>query len=89
MTPKYFASKQPMGSIFSKYEYELVARNIMTILSRTGNEWRELSLDEYKKERVKDGNFPESEYSYFKKVLPYTLHPDFAQEFSKRWIINK
>jgi hypothetical protein len=89
MTPKHFASKDPMGSIFSKYEYELVARNIMIILSRTKDEWRELSWDEYKEERLKDGNFSDSECSYFKQVLPYTLNLEVAQQFSKSWIINK
>jgi len=31
--------------------------NILVILKRTGDQWRDLSLEEYAKERAKDGGY--------------------------------
>ena len=68
------------NSIFRNTESEIIFANCMTILSRTGDEWRKLTWEEYKEERLKDGNFSEYEKSYFEKVLPYTLSNTLAQE---------
>lgn len=43
MKPKKFAEIRPMESVFQKREHEVIAQNIMVILGRTGNEWRELT----------------------------------------------
>jgi hypothetical protein len=59
----------PISSIFRKTEYEIIAKNIMVILYRTGNVFRPLNWQEYKKERLKDGEFTESEKYYFDAVL--------------------
>ena len=69
-TPKDFIGV-PMKSVLRKYEAEIVARNIMIILERTGNIFRGIEWNEYEKERKKDGNFTSTEAFYFNQVLPY------------------
>lgn len=75
----------PYSSIICKAEAEVIAVNIMVILKRTGNIFRELSWDEYKKERLKDGEFTEYEREYFDKVIDYCKNVDTAKLFSKAW----
>lgn len=84
MKPSDFTS-YPWGSVAGKSEAEVVARNIMVILSRTGNEFRNLDWEEYKEEREKDGNFSPSEKPYFEEVLPYCKSADTAKLFSEKW----
>ncbi len=62
------------SSIFKKCECEIVARNIIVILSRTGDVWRELSWDEYKKERLNDSNFTNLEKRFFVQVISYCVN---------------
>lgn len=78
-------TKYPWNSALKTAESEIVAQNIMKILERTGNTWRELSWIEYKKERLKDGNFSDREKEYFKQVINYCINPDTAVLFSKEW----
>lgn len=85
MTPKDFIKKRPFGSVFRKTEAEIVALNIMKILDRIGNEWRELSFQEYETERRKDGNFTSSEKQYFDKVIKYCTSENEAKKFSPEW----
>jgi hypothetical protein len=73
------------GSILQKSEAETIARNIMVILFRTGNEWRRLEWDEYKSERLKDGQFTEAEREWFDKVIDYTVCPENADKFCSEW----
>jgi hypothetical protein len=89
ITPSQFL-EFPILSILSKSEFETVARNIMVILFRTGNVFRELSFDEYKKERLKDGNFTEDEKIYFDKVsyLSKGVEKEICT-FSPAWNICK
>lgn len=54
LAPSIFM-ENPMGSIFQKSESETVARNIMTILKRTGDVFRIIRWDEYKEERKQVG----------------------------------
>jgi hypothetical protein len=85
----------PWSSIFRNSEHEQVATNIMVILKRTGNKWRELSWDEYLAERQKDGGGNTGNYSTshgylseqtcFSSVQPYTVSPEKAAEFSGTW----
>lgn len=75
----------PWASVFLKSECETIARNIMAILSRTGNAWRLLSYDEYVLERKKDGNFSTIEEKYFEMVVEYTHSPESAKMFSPTW----
>lgn len=83
MTPSNYC-KYPWSSILQKSEAETIALNIMLILKRTGNIFRELSWEEYKSERLKDGNFSPSEEPYFNQVIQYcTLEK--AKTFSKSW----
>jgi len=48
---------EPMMSVLKSDLAEVVARNIMVILCRTGNVFRELTFEEYKTERLKGGHF--------------------------------
>ena len=67
MKPSNFKAL-PMGSIFEKSEYETIARNIMVILSRTGDLFRPISWYEYKEEREKDGNLAAVKNSILKRL---------------------
>ena len=77
--------KHPYDSIFQNTESEIVARNIMVILNRTGNTWRELSFEEYKELRTKDGNWSYKEEILFNKVSKYCVSEVMANKFSKNW----
>jgi hypothetical protein len=66
-------------------EHEIVARNIMAILKRTGDIWRPLSRDEYEAERLKDGGFTGTELTLFDNVRRYCENAIDAQLFSPMW----
>lgn len=85
MKPSNFQKASAMGSVLQKAEAETVAENIMTILKRTGNEFRKLTYDEYKAERMKDGNYSSGEEKYFNQVIDYTISPDTAKLFAPDW----
>lgn len=85
ISPSYFSDRAPFTSKFKKSENETIARNIMTILKRTGDKFRKLSWNEYKTERLKDGHFSESEKKYFDEVIEYCTTPEKARLFSKNW----
>ncbi len=84
MNPSDF-KKYPWNSVTKNSESETVAKNIMVILSRTGDTFRKLSWDEYKKERQKDGNFTEREKAYFNKVASWCRTAEQAATFSPVW----
>lgn len=81
----------PWDSVFHNSERETVALNIMKILKRTGNTWRNLSWDEYLSERIKDGggntyNWEHgSEQKLFGEVSEYTVNENMARKFSPAW----
>jgi len=75
----------PMGSVSKNWESEKIARNIMVILSRTGNEWRPITWEEYQAERRKDGGFSESEKLYFDRVISYCKSAEDADRFCSSW----
>lgn len=89
MKPSFFSDKYPWGSVMNRTEPEIVALNIMTILKRTGDEFRILSFDEYRTERMKDGNYNYMEEQYFDQVIRYCKSSDTAELFSKEWRIEK
>lgn len=84
----YNYTQVPVGSILKNSECEYIAKNIMIILKRTGNVFRELSFEEYKKERMKDGA-KESCFSkekiYFDKVIQYCCSSEKADSFCSSW----
>lgn len=84
MNPSDFTT-YPWSSVLQNSESETIAQNIMVILKRTGNIWRELPWEEYKEERLKDNNFSERERVYFEKVQPYTVSEDMARIFYAKW----
>ena len=83
-TPRDYTT-YPWSSIMGSSEYETTALNVMQILARTGNKWRELSFKEYAEERKKDGNFSSIEEGYFKEVVGYCCSADTAKLFSSSW----
>ncbi len=78
-------TNHPFGSLFRNTETEVIAVNIMKILKRTGDTFRTLTFDEYKKERQKDKNFTEGEKEYFHKVKSYCKSADTAKLLSEAW----
>lgn len=78
-------NKHPWSSVLQKTEAEVVARNIMVILSRTGDEWRELGWEEYVEERMKDTGFSQMERQYFDKAISYTKSEAAARSFCDAW----
>lgn len=72
-------------NVAHKAENEMIAQNIMIILKRTGNEFRPLTWDEYKTERLKDKGFSDIEKGYFDAVIEWCKNSDTAQLFSKSW----
>lgn len=78
-------TKHPWNSVLQKDEPEVVARNIMVIMSQTGDTWRPLDWEEYKAERLKDGSFSHTEKRYFDQVIGYCKSPDTAVLFSPDW----
>jgi len=87
MRPSDF-TKFPFSSVLQNSESEQLAQNIMIILKRTGNTFRELSWEEYKLEREKDGYFSDTEERYFNKVIDYCKNSETAQLFSNSWKIS-
>ena len=85
MKPSHFSSKYPWSSVFGKAEHEVIARNIMVILERTGNKFRKISFKEYKEERLKYGNWSEIEKIYFDDVVNYCKNAKAAKSFSEEW----
>jgi hypothetical protein len=96
--PSDFATTYPWSSVAQKSETESIAVNIMKILKRTGDEWRELTWEEYKEIRLADEaaalakdpkyriNFAEYlEKPAFEQALPYTTSAAKACEFSRCW----
>jgi len=52
---------------------------------RTGNKFRDLSWQEYKKERLKDSNFSYIEEEYFNNVVRWCRSANNAKQFSPNW----
>ena len=75
----------PWNSVTKNAECEIIIVNIMKILKRTGDTFRELLYDEYKSERLKDKNYSDSEKTYFDKVINYCKSEDTAKLFSSIW----
>lgn len=75
----------PYDSILQHSESEIVARNIMIILKRTGDTFRVLLWDEYVAERVKDGKFTGAEKYEFDQVISYCTSAEKAIRFSPAW----
>lgn len=84
MTPQDFCV-YPWDSVFQQSESETIALNIMKILAQTGNEFRELSYEEYEARRQRDGNYSARERDYFEKVASYCVSEQAARIFSLTW----
>lgn len=75
----------PWSSVRQDANDEQIALNIMVILSRTGDQWRALTWDEYRAEREKDGNFSAAEKPHFDAVVDFTVSPATAALFCLAW----
>lgn len=87
--PELFAGIVPEKSVLLKRGYEIVAQNIMVVLSRTGNRFRDLPWEEYVSERKKDKGFSDGEKEYFNAVIGYCKNADSALLFSPEWAALK
>lgn len=85
LKPSRFVAVHPFDSVFSSFEHEIVAKNIMVILSKSGDVFRSLSYEEYERERLKDGNFSIREEIFFNDVIGHCKSPDTAVLFCKTW----
>lgn len=86
MKPSDFQNQFPGNSVFSNNEHETIAQNIIVILSRTGDTWRELSWEEYLEQRMLDGKSEKSfEYWKFMNVNDYCISEDGVRSFSPFW----
>lgn len=83
--PSDFIKTFPMDSITQSWESERVALNIMVILSRTGDQFRELTWEEYKEEREKGDEFSGLEKRHFDGVIDYFKSADTVVLFSESW----
>ena len=70
-----------IGSIFHKGEFERAAFDLMKILEKNGNEWRELSMEEI----VDYYDCDNIDEKLYKRIIPYTVSPEKASEFSPGW----
>lgn len=84
LKPSHFTC-YPWNSVLQKAEAEIVICNIMKILSRLENEFRQLSWNQYKEEKLKDRDFSENEHDYFNEVILYCKDSDSVMSFSKEW----
>ena len=84
MNPSDFQT-YPWSSVLQNEESEIIALNIITILKRTGDEWRSLEWVEYEAERKKDGGFSSNEAYYFDEVQSYTVSAKAASSFCAIW----
>ena len=72
------------GSVFSKRESENLARSIFLCLAAKGDTWRRLSFEEYNEYMLSKGYQKEflATKEHFEQVVPYTVSPRNAAEFS-------
>lgn len=75
----------PKQSKYWKMEPESVAENIMVILARTGDVFRDITFEEYRAERLKDERFHKAEKDYFNQVVYYCSSSIIASGFSPVW----
>ena len=64
---------------------EITALNIMTILARTGNDWRLLQWDEFRSELDKHGNYPPGTRKFFNYAVAHTQSAEAAKQFCPVW----
>ncbi len=83
LKPSHFCER-PWESVMRKTEAEVVACNIMKIRRRLGDKW-DLSLEEYKREREKDGAYSWNEECYFKEVIELIPDAIGAISFAPTW----
>ncbi len=78
--------KHPFDSVEKSLERELTALNIMKILARTGDVFRELTIEEFIAERNKDKHkFNEDERHFFLCMRWWCVSAEEASKFSKAW----
>ena len=80
--------QHPFNSILKDLKYERAARNVMVILARTSDAWRDLSWEEYVKEHQKDVDELSlilAEKGYFDIVTPFCKTAELAKKFCPTW----
>lgn len=85
MKPSDFVEVFPWNSVFRNSDYETIARNILVVKSKLDDTWGEITWEQYKEKRLKDGNFSEVEKDYFDKVVDYCKDEESVRKFSPDW----
>lgn len=78
----------PFGSIAKNNQSETIARNIMTIMHRNGDEFQPVSAEMYRTERLKDGATDKAidgEMHYYNSVIEHMQSPETVEAFCKGW----
>lgn len=88
MKPSLLKKQFPFGSIAQKTETEVVAMNVVKILSNRGDTFRLLTWEEYVESRKADGATDwdcQIEQRYFEIAAPYLETATNAATFSDMW----
>ena len=83
LKPSTFTRK-PLYSLTQKSEAERVASHINIIRKRLGDNW-DITREQYRKERIKDGEFSEGEMYLFDEVIKLIPDAIGCIGFSKVW----
>jgi hypothetical protein len=84
LRPKDFTC-EPWDSVLRNKESEIIARNIMKILARTGNTFRPITWEEYVIKRKEDTTECTDSESTFYQVVVYCTCAEQAIKFSPDW----
>lgn len=75
----------PEASVLQSCEAEVVAKNVMIVQRDLGDEWREVTEQEYLDGCKRYGFSGAADLSLFRKVQKYTTSPTAAAGFSEVW----
>ena len=88
MKPSRLKKQFPFGSITQNTETEIVAMNVVKILSSRGDTFRLLTWEEYVESRKADGATEwdcQIEHRYFEVAAPYLETAKKAATFQYQW----
>jgi hypothetical protein len=75
----------PFMSVFGNADHESIARGIMAILVEDGDEWREVTWEEYRDRYNQTDDPILGDFRRFPKVSEYCQSPEKARTFSRNW----
>ncbi|MFS1427789.1 hypothetical protein LMH73_011690 [Vibrio splendidus] len=78
----------PFASVTKTSECETVARNIMTMMQRNGDEFQLITPEIYRAERLKNGATDKAvdrELPFYNRVIDYMVSPESVEKFCPSW----